>query len=115
METLCKKIVAHIHAGGRIKDIAGHFCVSASLVYKVRNKYNVTKDFTDHPQTGRPHTVHSKANNIAVKARVEISPSNNIHKIARELNMDNQQLVPEFQTWNQQFVMWGGQSIWPWP
>ncbi len=64
-----------IDADNKIKDIASRFCVSTSLVYKVRKKHNVTKDFTDHrPQMGRLHTPHSKANISAEIAKIEASP-----------------------------------------
>eukprot|EP00095_Tigriopus_kingsejongensis_P009985 maker-scaffold17_size721972-snap-gene-6.23 protein:Tk09985 transcript:maker-scaffold17_size721972-snap-gene-6.23-mRNA-1 annotation:"---NA---" len=47
--------------GDKVKVITDRFCISTSLVYKVKNVYNVTKEFSDRPRSGRPRSVRTSA------------------------------------------------------
>ncbi|XP_059096131.1 uncharacterized protein LOC131890740 [Tigriopus californicus] len=88
MEEVRKKIASHIDAGDAVKDIAERFMVSKSTVYKVKSLYNVSKDFSNRPRSGRPRTAHTEGNIKAVKDAIDDNPRNNIRKLARELNID---------------------------
>ncbi len=99
--SLCPKTMKQCHHGGPLqKEIAAHIdagdsqgccqlvlCVHESCL-QGEEQVQITKDFTDCPQTGRPHTACLKGNISAVKAKIEASPCNNIPNIAREFNVD---------------------------
>ncbi|XP_059096095.1 uncharacterized protein LOC131890706 [Tigriopus californicus] len=88
MEEVRKKIAARIDAGDAVKDIAERFMVSKSIVYKVKSLYNVFKDFSNRPRSGRPRKARTEGNIKAVNDAIDANPRNIIQKLARELNID---------------------------